>query len=88
MTDHSKSESQSILYRKVQECFREMKGAADAESSLKKVFGTAPDPPEIDGDDFIGTVNGALYRFILKHYRDGETRICLWRFVKKLPFSR
>lgn len=88
MTDQLKSDDFSSLNRTMAGLLQDMRKTADPESRLKAVFGAAPDAPTADETDFVGTVNGALYRFILKHYRDGESRVCLWRFVKKLPFHR
>ncbi len=54
------------------------------EKILTQTFEALCDDVIPDSDDYHSVFNHQMYRYILKHYKHKEGRICFWRFVKNL----
>ncbi len=71
----------------IERCINILETVRDWESVeriLTVNFGAAPDDVIPDSDEYYAVLNYHLYRYILKHYRHKEDRICFWRFIKNL----
>jgi len=57
---------------------------AEVEASLSQLFATMPDHIRPDSTDYYGALNAQLYRYILKSYKQQESGMCIWRYIKNL----
>lgn len=58
---------------------------AESESVIRRTFAAAPERVRARNDHFTPVLNRELFRFVQRHYRQGAERVCLWRFIKRLP---
>lgn len=58
------------------------------EAILKKLFQKAPDGLLPDARTFYAVFSCQLYRYLLKHYQQGCTNLCLWRFLKTVSMDQ
>jgi class 3 adenylate cyclase len=84
-TQHLKLSSQSGTIETLMAALAAEKGQDAIEALLSQTFRQAPHDlvPDADGS-YYSILNYCLYRYILKHYKDGENNICLWRYIKTL----
>ena len=54
------------------------------ENTLYKTFKSAPEDIHLDSREYYPFLSCYLYRYILKHYKHKEDKICLWRYFKNL----
>lgn len=54
------------------------------EKMLKEFFEKSPDNVVSNTSDYYSNLNYYLYKYILKHYKHKEDKICLWRFFKNI----
>jgi class 3 adenylate cyclase len=54
------------------------------EKTLKALFRNAPPGLLPDARTFYAVFSSQLHRYLLKHYRQGQKGLCLWRFLKTI----
>jgi class 3 adenylate cyclase len=55
------------------------------EAVIQGAFNQLPAEIDTPADTFPSVLAGELFRFIQRQYQGGNGRICLWRFIKRLP---
>jgi class 3 adenylate cyclase len=86
MTDPAPSAA--ALREPLAACMEALAALADPEQSeavLQRTFDELPAEMEPPPEEFRPVFGGELFRFIQRQYRGGGGRICLWRFIKRLP---
>ncbi len=72
---------------RIEACISSLETISDQEAVEKiitQTFETAPDNICPDSHGYYSVLNYQLYRYVLKHYKQKENRVCLWRFIKNL----
>lgn len=72
---------------RIERCISSLETIGDQETAEKimtQTFETAPDNICPDSEGYHSVLNHHLYRYVLKHYKHKEERVCLWRFIKNL----
>ncbi|RLC03895.1 MAG: hypothetical protein DRI57_28740 [Deltaproteobacteria bacterium] len=72
---------------RIEACISSLETISDQETAEKiiiQTFETAPDNICPDSHGYYSVLNYQLYRYVLKHYKQKESRVCLWRFIKNL----
>ncbi len=75
----------SSLEKDIENCIsslEKMDASELIEKKLLETFSAAPDCAISQPKNFYSQVNCYLYKYILKHYKYGANRICMWRFIK------
>ncbi len=65
-------------------CLPTLHSQQEVEVVLTQTFANLPDKVAPDSNTFYDALNHQLYRNILKSYKQQESSVCIWRFIKNL----